>query len=120
MDKVTQHIKNHNNLDSNKVFYHGSSKSVVDALESGEMDVNKIFHVTDDPMVAAAYAGAKGSVLIIASNNREFGVQSRISQCISSHINGANQWVMDADEANEMLDEAEAVLAAPVWAIRQI
>ena len=118
MTNVTTHIKAHNNIKASKVFYHGSKSSVVKALENGDMEVNQTFHVTDDALVAAAYAGAKGSVLIVAVD-QDYGVQSRITQCISSHVNGANQWVMSADEANEMLDNAEVVLAIPVWAVRK-
>ena len=119
MNKLNKQLKAHNGLTASKMYYHGSSNSVVKALAEGDMDVNQVLHVTDDPLVAAEYAGAKGSVMAVAVN-QEYGVQSRISLCKKASVNGANQWVMGADEANEMLNAAEAVLAVPVWAVRKV
>ena len=118
MNNFNELIRNRNEIKASKIFYHGSKPSVVKQLVDGEMEVNQIFHVTDDVLVAAAYAGEKGSVMAVAVNE-DYGVQSRISMSISAHINGKNQWVMSADEANEMLDNAEVVLAIPVWAVRK-
>ena len=119
MTNFTDIIKDYNDIESPKVFYHGSSKSVVGALANKRMEVNQTFFVTDDPMVAASYAGSNGSVLVIVTDT-ESGKQSRISKCINEHVNGSNQWVMSADEANQMMDDAEHVDTVAVWAVRKV
>ena len=95
-----------NHADGLRFFFHGSSHSVVSQLRDGDMEVNQTFHVTDDPLVAAAYAGAKGSVLVIGVADA-YGAHSKITLCQRAAVNGSNQWIMSAHEANEMLTEAD-------------
>ena len=119
MNNLNANLIARNNLDDIAIYYHGSSNAVVNQLVDGDMDVNQVFHVTDDPIVAARYAGNSGSVMAIATRNVA-GVRSQITMCRDASVNGANQWVMNADDANDMIDDADLVVAVPVWAVYQV
>ena len=108
MDKIAEMVLKHHSLEGKKVFFHGTKPRVADELANGEMEVNSVFHVTDNAEVACAYAGREGKVLVIVSDDY-YGQRSAISLCQTKWVNGNTQWVMSSEEANEMLDNAAYV-----------
>ena len=85
--------------------FHGTT-SVKYATDIAEDEVTGTFHVTDELEVAKAYAGANGAIVIVGGNTEKFGVRSQIVLNNDVRVAGKNQWVMNAEEANEMINEA--------------